>query len=351
MNNTFELAFVAYFPDSVNHLNDYEDIELDAVSKSGYHLALTVMQFMNATPTLVVSDKWGSQISDGNWTGMLGDFVSGRSEFGATPALVSTSRQPACDYTSYSVKTGTAIVFRAPKLSYTTNVFLLPFDRDIWTCAFLLLVLVGCVLMVTSYYEWEFLVPAGVVEPSREMLANNVSDVFCIIMGSVVTQGSPCGLPQNTAGRVAILFCLVFIVCLYISYSAFIVALLQSSSNNIRTVKDLYDSYMPVGNEDTAYSRYWVKRLTDPMDQLLYEKRILNKDGTENFMSLEEGVLRMQKGLFALHMETPVGYRLIVKYFSEPEKCDLREVPFADIQSPYFVTRKYTVFKEVLRIG
>lgn len=68
-------------------------------------------------------------------------------------------------------------------------------------------------------------------------------------------------------------------------------------------------------------------------------------------MSLDEGVLKMQRGLFAFHMETPVGYRLVSKYFSEHEKCDLREIPFAGIQSPYIITRKHTVFKEILRIG
>lgn len=67
-------------------------------------------------------------------------------------------------------------------------------------------------------------------------------------------------------------------------------------------------------------------------------------------MDLDEGVRRMQKGLFALHMETPIGYRLVSNYFNEAEKCDLREIPFADFRSPYFVTRKHSPFKELLRI-
>lgn len=76
----------------------------------------------------------------------------------------------------------------------------------------------------------------------------------------------------------------------------------------------------------------------------------MNKDGTDNFMPLMEGVQKMQDGLFALHMETPVGYRLVSKHFSEHEKCDLREIPFANIQSPYIVSRKHSHFKEIVRI-
>lgn len=86
------------------------------------------------------------------------------------------------------------------------------------------------------------------------------------------------------------------------------------------------------------------------MERILYEKRIINRDGTDSFMPLLEGVQKMQEGLFAFHMETPVGYRLVTKYFSEHEKCDLREISFANLQSPYIVTRKHSHLKEIIRV-
>lgn len=93
-----------------------------------------------------------------------------------------------------------------------------------------------------------------------------------------------------------------------------------------------------------------LQRLTDPTERLLFEKRIMNKDGTDNFIPLKDGVMRMQKGLYALHMETPIGYRLVSKYFTEHEKCDLREISYANLKSPYMVCRKHSAFKELLRI-
>lgn len=88
------------------------------------------------------------------------------------------------------------------------------------------------------------------------------------------------------------------------------------------------------------------------MDKVLFDKRIKNhgSNGTDNYIELEEGIRKLQAGLFAFHFETPVGYRLVVKYFSEHEKCDLREIPFAGIQGPYFMMRKHTHFKELFRI-
>lgn len=95
---------------------------------------------------------------------------------------------------------------------------------------------------------------------------------------------------------------------------------------------------------------YVSQRLTDPAERLLYEKRILNKDGTDNFIPLEEGIQKMQKGLYAFNMETPIGYRIVTQLFTEHEKCDLREIPYSNLRSPYMVVRKHSAFKEMLRI-
>lgn len=43
---------------------------------------------------------------------------------------------------------------------------------------------------------------------------------------------------------------------LYTSYSANIVALLQSSSNQIKTLDDLLNSKLEMGTEDTPYNRH-----------------------------------------------------------------------------------------------
>lgn len=91
--------------------------------------------------------------------------------------------------------------------------------------------------------------------------------------------------------------------------------------------------------------------LSDPVEKQIYENRLVKKDGSTNFYSLDKGVRKIQDRLFAFHMETPVGYRLVSKYFSEHEKCDLREVHFANMAFPYATCRKNTPYREALRIG
>lgn len=254
----FNVALVVEFPDTMNHLYDYVDAEVDAVTKNGFRLSLVILEFLNARPQLVVSDRWGAvNPSASNWTGMLGDLDAGKSEFAGTPATVRESRLEACDYLSYSVRTGTQIVFRAPKLSYTTNVFLLPFDRFVWLCAGLIIMTVIGLLAISTYNDWNTLVPANALVPNRDMLQPRLSDIGFMVLGSIFVQGSAAS-PKGTAGRIINIFCLIFIVFLYVSYTAFIVALLQSPATNIKTVADLLESHMEVGNQDNTYHRFWV---------------------------------------------------------------------------------------------
>lgn len=87
------------------------------------------------------------------------------------------------------------------------------------------------------------------------------------------------------------------------------------------------------------------------MERALYERRIVNKDGTSNFYALEEGVRKVQQRLFAFLMECPVGYRVVSRLYDEGEKCDLREIAFADMKNPYATVQKNSPFREALRIG
>lgn len=60
---------------------------------------------------------------------------------------------------------------------------------------------------------------------------------------------------------------------------------------------------------------------------------------------------KIQQGVYAFHMETPLGYRIVSKLYDEGEKCDLREVMFANIAFPYATCRKNTPFREAFSVG
>lgn len=62
---------------------------------------------------------------------------------------------------------------------------------------------------------------------------------------------------SGTLGRFVMFLVFLAFLFIYTSYSANIVALLQSTSNQIRTLTDLLNSKLELGVEDVAYNKYY----------------------------------------------------------------------------------------------
>ncbi|XP_035792212.1 glutamate receptor 3-like [Anopheles albimanus] len=352
--NRFELraSFVVLHNETLNHLEDYTNKHLDTISRVTYHLTKAVAQQLNATVRYTVTNSWGYRnVSTGLYNGMIGELQSGRADLGGCALFFTQERIPLIDYLSMSTSTRVKFVFRAPKLSFTDNVFALPFHRYVWYCTISFIVLSGVLLAVVLRVEQQ-------LRPSNRpngpfgtpMAPIHLSDTLLNSFGTTCQQGSFIE-PKMAASRCLVLLCLVVLMFLYASYSANIVALIQSPSTKIRTVEDLLASRMKTGAEDTVYNKYYFRHATDPVRKALYERKIRNKDGTENFVTLAHGVELMRQGLYALHVELGVCYRLISDTFQEDEKCGLQEVEYIKVIDPYYAVQKNTSFREPVRIS
>ena len=67
--------------------------------------------------------------------------------------------------------------------------------------------------------------------------------------------------PRALSARIIVLMTLVAAFNLYAAYTANIVALLQSTTNSIKTLDDLYNSPLTLATHDTVYNRYYFKVL------------------------------------------------------------------------------------------
>lgn len=83
-----------------------------------------------------------------------------------------------------------------------------------------------------------------------------LSDVPIIICSALCQQGSAV-TPTSITGRMVMILSFISFMFLFVSYCANIVALLQSPSNQIRTLRDLYDTKMEFSILDTAYNRHY----------------------------------------------------------------------------------------------
>ncbi|XP_050094061.1 uncharacterized protein LOC126576799 [Anopheles aquasalis] len=355
--NQFELraSLVVLHNETLNHLEDYTNKHLDTLPRVTYQLTKAVAQQLNATVQYTVTNSWGYRnTSTGLFNGMIGELQRGRVDLGGCALFFTQDRIPIIDYLSMSTSTRVQFVFRAPKLSFTDNVFALPFDRYVWYCTISFIVLSGVLLAVVLRVEQQLRPP-----PSQDHSNGSsgsslapiyLSDTLLNSFGTTCQQGSFIE-PKTAASRCLVLLCLVVLMFLYASYSANIVALIQSPSTKIRTVEDLLVSHMKTGAEDTVYNKYYFRHATDPVRKALYERKIRNKDGTENFVTLAHGIELMRKGLYALHVELGVCYRLISDTFQEEEKCGLQEVEYIKVIDPYYAVQKNTSFREPVRIS
>lgn len=85
---------------------------------------------------------------------MIGELVTKKADLGASPLFFTTDRIPIIQYLTMTSPTRSKFVFRSPKLSYTDNVFVLPFDGLVWVCLGALVVISSVVLFVAIYIEY-----------------------------------------------------------------------------------------------------------------------------------------------------------------------------------------------------
>lgn len=96
---------------------------------------------------------------------MIGDLISNSADIGASPLFLTSDRVEVIDYLICTSQTRSKFVFRSPKLAFTENVFLLPFDGYVWSCLAALPFVGGFVLYVSLIVEWK-LEKRGGLRPS-----------------------------------------------------------------------------------------------------------------------------------------------------------------------------------------
>ncbi|KAJ8959817.1 hypothetical protein NQ318_011549 [Aromia moschata] len=256
MGSPVQISYVITNSDSLNHLWDYREKQIDSVTKINWILTHYLVSFVNGTPLEIFQSTWGYKNETTSlYSGIIGDLQVGNAELGGTASYITIDRIDIIDYLASATPTSAKLIFRAPPLSYVSNIFTLPFDIYVWYSGFMLTAAILLVLYVITIWEWK--------DPTfrkkmfgPQALQPSVFDVFLLEVGAITQQGSDAE-PRSNAGRTVTIFTLVSLMFLYTSYSANIVALLQSTTESIQSLEDLYYSGISVGVEDIPYGHYY----------------------------------------------------------------------------------------------
>jgi ionotropic glutamate receptor len=108
---------------------------------------------------------------------VIGELISGRADIGASPLFLTSDRIDVIDYLICTSQTRSKFVFRSPKMSFTENVFLLPFDGLVWACLLAMPVVAALVLYFSMVVEWRM--ERGEARPSLSENFMWFQTIFC----------------------------------------------------------------------------------------------------------------------------------------------------------------------------
>ncbi|XP_049294901.1 ionotropic receptor 75a-like [Anopheles funestus] len=340
-------------PDTMNHLTDYKDKHIDTITKVNYILTNYLASYLGAGLNYSRVTTWGYyNTTTGMWDGMIGELVHDVADLGASPLFFTTDRIAVIEYLAMTSETRSKFIFRSPKLSYTENVFVLPFDDKVWICVIAVIITSSVLLLVTLWVEWRIASDGPELQSLNDAstMDANLRDTLLMMYGASCQQGSSV-LPRSCSARTITMLTFTVLMFLYASYSANIVALLQSPSTKIQTLEDLLASRLKFGVHDTVFNRHYFTHATEPTRKALYEQKIRRPYGPDAFIALEQGIDRIRHGLYAFHVEQGVGYKVISETYQEDEKCGLQEIQYLQVIDPYYAIQKNSSYKEMVKIG
>lgn len=173
-------------------------------------------------------------------------------------------------------------------------------------------------------------------------------DVVTFVWGAVCQQGTHLNITA-TSGRFIILTTFLACVAIFTSYSASIVALLQSPSNLIKSIDDLIASPLKVIAHDSGYTRFTILHYNDSRVNKLYEAKLRAHGEAAWIYDPFVGIERMRTELLAFQVDSPSAYKAISKTFTESEKCSLSELQMIVLPMTTILLERNSGYKELIR--
>lgn len=210
----------------------------------------------------------------------------------------------------------------------------MPFSSTVW---------IACISLVA------FIIIASLIQWSLPVIRNQMHPLesMTFVLGAVCQQGFYTSF-YSISGKILTILTFVASIFLFTSYSANIVALLQSPSDAIKSIPDLISSHLKVVVQDTVYNHIYYNETTDPVKIKLWTEKV-KPFGLAAFDSVSNGMAKMRSGSFAFQVETHAAYQVISDTFTEHEKCGLKELPSFLLPRCTVPMKKNSRYSEMIR--
>ncbi|XP_016089070.1 glutamate receptor ionotropic, delta-1-like [Sinocyclocheilus grahami] len=254
----------------------------------------------------VADSKYGSQIPNGSWNGMIGELINKRADLAVSAITITPERENVVDFSKRYMDYSVGILHRKPEEKINIFSLFAPFDLAVWACIAAAIPVVGVLIfLLTRMQMLRSQNPPGAHHTSS--MSNSLHSAIWIVYGAFVQQGG-----DSVVGSVALRIVMgswwLFTLIVCSSYTANLAAFLTVSrmDNTIRTFQDLARqmdySYGTV--RDSAVYDYFRAKGTNPLEQdSTYAElwRTISKNNGQEFSvsSPSEGIRKAKKGPYA----------------------------------------------------
>ncbi|XP_038117043.1 uncharacterized protein LOC6043801 [Culex quinquefasciatus] len=155
-------------------------------------------------------------------------------------------------------------------------------------------------------------------------------------------------MPHFNSAKLMFFFAHLTSFFIFTSYSASIVALLQSPSRAITTVADLAASPFKAGSMDAIYAFVYFNESKDPAVKELFQKK-MKPLGKKAFTEADVGMRRVRDEFYAFSVEVNAAYLLIKETFTPQDVCKVYELEAIKLPPFSIPVLKGSKYRELLR--
>uniref|UniRef100_A0A8D0HK36 Glutamate receptor n=1 Tax=Sphenodon punctatus TaxID=8508 RepID=A0A8D0HK36_SPHPU len=245
----------------------------------------------------VKDGRYGTQTTDGNWTGMIGEVVRREADLAVASLTITSSREEVVSFTKPFLQTGIGILLKEDSATEGASLFhfLKPFSKETWTG-----VIVAYLLTCLCLFLAARLSPSQWNDPKSEENHFTFLNSLWFGAGSLTLQGAE-PHPKALSLRIIAAIWWLFTVTLLAAYIASYTTLLSSGSDqlSIQTFEDLVKQReLEFGTLESASTFQYFKNSKNSVQQMIYEYMDKRRDHVL-VKSYQEGIQRVMESDYA----------------------------------------------------
>ncbi|XP_029561697.1 glutamate receptor ionotropic, delta-1 isoform X1 [Salmo trutta] len=256
----------------------------------------------------VADSKYGSQLPNGSWNGMIGELINKRADLAVSAITITPERESVVDFSKRYMDYSVGILLKKPEEKINIFSLFAPFDLAVWGCIAAAIPVVGVLIFLLSRIQsLRTQNPPVPHQQPANQASNSLHSAIWIVYGAFVQQGGD-SVVSSVALRIVMGSWWLFTLIVCSSYTANLAAYLTVSrmDTTVRTFQDLSRqmdvSYGTV--RDSAVYDYFKNKGTNPLEQdstFAELWRTISKNNGHDYSvsSPSEGIRKAKKGPYA----------------------------------------------------